>query len=723
MLSTCLRTEVYAVVDRFHDAVHEIQELLADRAGVPVGRARAARCASASTTTWPGPPLRGGLGPRVGRPGRVRGPGPGPPGLGAGPGRAGERAGAGRALPPRRAGRQAGALGDGASPGARPRSPTPRWSWPSGAARRPRRERAWSVVGAGEMGVGRGSAPWRRLPSRRGGRPRWWWPTAPPSGPSALGARRCPAGAAVRVGRPGRPARRAGRGRRAGHRGGGRSRIGIGAAELGPAGRAGRPAAARASTSGCPATSTRRRPAARGRPARHGRPRASSVARPWTERRGEAEPGRGDRGRRGRARYRAAARARGAAPVVAALRSRLEESGRAELERRRGQFAELSEEDWAQVDAVTRAVLAKLVHEPTVLLEGDRRHPPGRAAGGGPPPALRPLARGPPAPADRRRPACCAWPPGAHPWPGARPSTVAGGARGRPPRRSRWRVVVVRTDGRPAGRRSRSTGSAARACSSRRSSRRCSTGGPTSAVHSAKDLPSVTPAGPGAGRRARPGRPAGRAGRLGRWPTSPPGAVVATGSARRRAQLANLRPDLTFVELRGNMGTRLGRAGDGRGRRRGGGRGRPRAAGWADRIGRGAPDRRDAPPGRPGRAGPRVPRRRRRHAGPLLGRVDDPAAHRAVDRRAGLPGRRSAASCTLPVAALGRAGRRPAGCRLRRPWWPAATGGCWSGRRRRGRRPGRRSGAHAGAAGVRRRGRGRSRRRASDGPAGAEAAA
>ena len=34
VLSTCLRTEVYAVVDRFHDAVHEIEEILAEKAGL-----------------------------------------------------------------------------------------------------------------------------------------------------------------------------------------------------------------------------------------------------------------------------------------------------------------------------------------------------------------------------------------------------------------------------------------------------------------------------------------------------------------------------------------------------------------------------------------------------------------------------------------------------------------------------------------------------------------
>jgi hydroxymethylbilane synthase len=38
-----------------------------------------------------------------------------------------------------------------------------------------------------------------------------------------------------------------------------------------------------------------------------------------------------------------------------------------------------------------------------------------------------------------------------------------------------------------------------------------------------------------------------------------PGAVVATGSVRRRAQLAHVRPDLRFMELRGNIGTRLSR--------------------------------------------------------------------------------------------------------------------------------------------------------------------
>jgi glutamyl-tRNA reductase len=66
------------------------------------------------------------------------------------------------------------------------------------------------------------------------------------------------------------------------------------------------------------------------------------------------------------ARYRMAHRARAAAPVVAALRTRLEELRLAELERRR---RALPAEAFERADEVTRAVLAKLLHEPTVALK------------------------------------------------------------------------------------------------------------------------------------------------------------------------------------------------------------------------------------------------------------------------------------------------------------------------------------------------------------------
>ena len=81
------------------------------------------------------------------------------------------------------------------------------------------------------------------------------------------------------------------------------------------------------------------------------------------------------------------------------------------------------------------------------------------------------------------------------------------------------------------------------------------------AVHSAKDLPSTTP--DGLVIAAVPERADPRDGLVGgRLADLPPGARIATGSARRRAQLAAHRPDLTFVGLRGNMATRLAAAAD-----------------------------------------------------------------------------------------------------------------------------------------------------------------
>jgi hydroxymethylbilane synthase len=80
------------------------------------------------------------------------------------------------------------------------------------------------------------------------------------------------------------------------------------------------------------------------------------------------------------------------------------------------------------------------------------------------------------------------------------------------------------------------------------------------AVHSAKDLPSVTPE--GLVIAAVPERADVRDALVGRaLGDLPEGAVVATGSLRRRAQLAHARPDLRFVGVRGNIETRVARAG------------------------------------------------------------------------------------------------------------------------------------------------------------------
>lgn len=78
------------------------------------------------------------------------------------------------------------------------------------------------------------------------------------------------------------------------------------------------------------------------------------------------------------------------------------------------------------------------------------------------------------------------------------------------------------------------------------------------AVHSAKDLPSATWPGLALAAITRRGDP--RDALVGATLESlAPGATVATGSVRRRAQLAWSRPDLTFTGLRGAIPTRLDR--------------------------------------------------------------------------------------------------------------------------------------------------------------------
>ena len=83
------------------------------------------------------------------------------------------------------------------------------------------------------------------------------------------------------------------------------------------------------------------------------------------------------------------------------------------------------------------------------------------------------------------------------------------------------------------------------------------------AVHSAKDLPSDVADGlliaAFTERRAANDVP-GRFRCLGDLAQ---GATVASGSVRRRAQLASVRPDLEFVELRGNIDTRLSKIPEG----------------------------------------------------------------------------------------------------------------------------------------------------------------
>jgi hydroxymethylbilane synthase len=82
------------------------------------------------------------------------------------------------------------------------------------------------------------------------------------------------------------------------------------------------------------------------------------------------------------------------------------------------------------------------------------------------------------------------------------------------------------------------------------------------AAHSAKDLPSVTADGLqlAAFCQRRDARDVLVGATLDGLPH---GAAVATGSVRRRAQLTVARPDLHFLELRGNIHTRLGKVPEG----------------------------------------------------------------------------------------------------------------------------------------------------------------
>jgi hydroxymethylbilane synthase len=86
------------------------------------------------------------------------------------------------------------------------------------------------------------------------------------------------------------------------------------------------------------------------------------------------------------------------------------------------------------------------------------------------------------------------------------------------------------------------------------------------AVHSAKDLPSTLA--PGLAIAAYPEREDPRDALLTRGPASlkalPKGAKIGTSSLRRLAQLKSLRPDLEFLDLRGNVDTRVRKLDEGK---------------------------------------------------------------------------------------------------------------------------------------------------------------
>jgi glutamyl-tRNA reductase len=77
------------------------------------------------------------------------------------------------------------------------------------------------------------------------------------------------------------------------------------------------------------------------------------------------------------ARFRASSSARAVAPLVGLMHERADAARRAELDRHRGKLAGLDEAQMDAVEAITRGIVAKLLHEPTVNLKAAAGTPKG----------------------------------------------------------------------------------------------------------------------------------------------------------------------------------------------------------------------------------------------------------------------------------------------------------------------------------------------------------
>ena len=100
-------------------------------------------------------------------------------------------------------------------------------------------------------------------------------------------------------------------------------------------------------------------------------------------------------------RFTAVSTAQEVAPLVAALHERGESIRSAELERFRARLAGLDDRQVEAVEALTRGIVAKLLHEPTVEAQGRGRHASGRAPGRR---AARPVRRSSDRPPGAERP-------------------------------------------------------------------------------------------------------------------------------------------------------------------------------------------------------------------------------------------------------------------------------------------------------------------------------
>ena len=335
-------------------------------------------------------------------------------------------------------------------------------------------------------------------------------------------------------------------------------------------------------------------------------------------------------------------------PAIASLHARGEEIRRAELARIEAQWEGLSEADRERLEALTKGIVNKLLHEPTVRARAAAEDGDALQAPGEPAPPLRPrgadrlLTAGRRRPPDPRDPALAA---------GAGPDRAGGRARcarpGTRPRRCRSRRPA--TAGAPQDR----APAPDRGLFVKELEEALLDGRADLAVHSAKDLPGDLPE--GLAIVAVPPREDPRDVLVG-----PPGGPrrAAAGRARRDRQPAAGGPDprgagptWSIVPIRGNVGTRLDKLA------RGEADALVLAAAGLRRLGL-WPDGHDAAPG--GRLAPRRPgqgllaveaRAGDAGAAAAAAALDDPAAHACLRAEraflAGLGG-----GCMRPVGAL-----------------------------------------------------------------------
>ena len=294
----------------------------------------------------------------------------------------------------------------------------------------------------------------------------------------------------------------------------------------------------------------RRRHAARPRrPARLGRPRPRACARRRSTASARSSPRRssGSPSRSPPARPRRSSPSSTSGPRPCAPR---------ELARFAGRLAELDDAEREAVEALTRAIVAKLLHGPSVRLRHDAGTPQGERNAAAVSDlfdlALSAAARSPtrsrladPRGSPQARTQAQAVADALAAATGCDAELVLVETTG-----DRRQDVPLHVDRRPG--RVRQGGPAGGARRPRRRRRALGQGPAVGRPRGARDrrvpAPAATP----------PTRWSG-----GRSPTCADGATVATGSVRRRAQLAAVRPDLAFVELRGNIATRLSKVPDG----------------------------------------------------------------------------------------------------------------------------------------------------------------